>query len=204
MSCRVMSCHRSSGRYRPSCLGAVPLRGLCIAFGLRHGPRAGFRAVPRPIKPTTAHFHQYFHQLFIIFANITINNIYTSHNYTNNLFLPDRYQTNCWNRLCPCRAACRGGGPDTTWSLRPARPGPVATVPCWAKSPGHRLHGHRVAHDWWRKSRKCWRRRNTCYSLGHQNHNGMVVGIDGPALSSSSKNQNFFKISVILNLSTNA
>ena len=37
------------------------------------------RAGPWPIKPTTIYFHQYFHQMlkhFIIFTNITINNIY--------------------------------------------------------------------------------------------------------------------------------
>ena len=73
----------------------MSLRASCLAFGLRHGPQAGFRVVPicqarraglRPITPTRAYFHQYFHQIlkhfyyfhqqFIIFTSIIISNTY--------------------------------------------------------------------------------------------------------------------------------
>jgi hypothetical protein len=59
-----------------------------------------YRIGPRPIKPTTTYFHQYFHQILkhlIIFTNnlsFSPDHIFTSHNYTNKLIfvrpLPDR------------------------------------------------------------------------------------------------------------------
>jgi hypothetical protein len=84
---QVVSCHRSSGRCGPSCLAGhvstdfVPgLRHTAWLVG-RFSCRANLsstpcRASPRPIKLTTTHFYQYFHQLFIIFTIITINNTY--------------------------------------------------------------------------------------------------------------------------------
>lgn len=84
--------------------------------------------------PNAETFH-HFHELFIIFISIPINNIYTSHNYTNNSFLLGRYRVNRWNGLCPCHATCLGGGPNTVWSLKPSQ-----IVGPWVELPGHGLH----------------------------------------------------------------
>jgi len=82
-SCHAVPCHRSSGRYGLSCpagrasMGFVPgLRPKARPvgrFSCRAGPSSTpCRAGPRHIKPTTTHFHQYFHQTlkyFIIFIS---------------------------------------------------------------------------------------------------------------------------------------
>jgi hypothetical protein len=149
-SCCGMPCRRSSDHYGPSCLagrastGFVPvLRPTARPvgqFSCRAGPSSTpCRADPRPIKLTTTHFHQYFlpnteifrhyHQLFIIFTNIIINNTYIQVITTPTVHVH--------------RAACLGGGLSTAWSLRPGQPGLSDVPTCHAVlGPGHQAAGH--------------------------------------------------------------
>ena len=79
--CRAGPCPRSLGRYGPSCLAGHVSTGFVSSLRPKAWLAGWFscRAGLLLIKPTTTHFHQYFHQIlkyFIIFTNITINNIY--------------------------------------------------------------------------------------------------------------------------------
>ena len=140
-----MSCCRLLGRYGPSCLAGGASTGFVLGlwpkarptgrFSCRVGPSSTpCRAVPWPIKSTTTHFYQYFHQIlkyFIIFINITINN--TQFIFTGPL--PDRPL----KQVMPMSVL--RGSPGTLWSLRPgwSRPGGHHVVPCsgQTKSPSH-------------------------------------------------------------------
>jgi len=155
--CRVgpMLCRRLSRRYGPSCLTGRASTGFVCGIWPKARPAGWFpcyvgssnmscRASPRPIKPKTTHFHQYFHQLFIIFTNIIINNTYIqSHSYTNSSFSLGQPL----DGPCPCRATCLGGGPGMAWSLRLGQPGPgghrIVSCSGRAKSLGYGS-GHRA------------------------------------------------------------
>jgi len=100
-------------------------------------------------------FH-HFHQLFIIFTNITINNTYIQVITTRTVHVhPGRYHADRWNGSCPGRVACLGDGPGTAWSLKPGRPGPSGhhAVSCSGRAkspsygPGHQAAGHMAMYD---------------------------------------------------------
>ena len=150
-----MPCRRSPSCYGPSWLASRAYTGFVPSLRPKARPMgrfsccvsltstAFFRTISADGSSSQKQpiFINFFYQVlkyFIIFTNITINNIYIqSHNYTTIHF----HQTDRWNGPCPGRAACLGGGPSTTWSLGPCS-GLGQIIGPWARPPGHGLHGH--------------------------------------------------------------
>ena len=140
-----MPCCRSSDRYRPSCLAGRASTGFIPGRRPNARPTCWFscRDGSRPIRPTIAHFHQYFHQMlkyFIIFTNITINSTYIQV-----ITIPTIYfhqaATGPTVGTGHARAVCLGGGLGMAWFLRTGWPGLdghcVMSFSGRAKSPSH-------------------------------------------------------------------